>query len=384
MKNSKFKIKNRKVILGASAEANFSGGSPSPLPSPPGEGEGSSAIGASYGKRRAGTIKNEKVKNQNKKIEKVRRGGGPGLMKKVRANAAWNGLSREKRATLEQWLFEERLSYNAALERASTELGFTGSRTSLRRFYERAKSERLLSGLTETGEVARTVEKSDVSVDRLRNAGLKLAAEMFLRQVAGSPENTKEWAPLAKLLLQAEKNDSWRKIKEEENGIRQRTLDFARVKYQYNTMAHALKALPQLKEIERANMDPEVREFEDNKHINNLRRGMFGDAIPDLLPETPEERDHPEILRAREQAAYEKQMGIFAREQEERMREWAEMRAKTKVTEGATAVPGQDAVQKQEEEEEQRFREEDARDGADPVEGERPVAAGAYYPGGGK
>jgi hypothetical protein len=129
-----------------------------------------------------------------------RKGGAAGLLKKVRGNAAWNGLSREKRATLEHWLFEDRLSYDAALERAKKELGFTGSRTSLRRFYERMRSERLLSGLTDTGAVARTVEQSDVSVERLRNAGLKLAAEMFLRTVASTPENTKEWAPLAKLL----------------------------------------------------------------------------------------------------------------------------------------------------------------------------------------
>ncbi len=72
--------------------------------------------------------------------------GGPGLLKKVKANAAWNGLSRTQRATLEEWLFEEGLSYNAALERAKTELGFTGSKTSLRRFYERARSDAVVSG----------------------------------------------------------------------------------------------------------------------------------------------------------------------------------------------------------------------------------------------
>jgi hypothetical protein len=322
-------------------------------------------------------------------------------MKKVRGNAAWNGLSREKRATLEQWLFEEGMSYNTALERAKSELGFRGSRTSLRRFYERTRSERLLSGLTDTGNVARTVEKSDVSVERLRNAGLKLAAEMFLRQVATSPQNTKEWAPLAKLLLQAEKNESWRRIKEEENGIRQRALDFARVKYQYNTMAHALKALPELRQMEEANKDPEVRELEENKRINDLRRMLFGNVLPDLLPETEEEKAHPEILKAREKEGYERQMAKFARKREEREREWAEMRAKTKVTEGAAvALARAEDEHEEEQEQEKRFREEDERDGSEPDgkedehghehehededEKEGTNDAGGYYPGGGK
>ena len=334
-------------------------------------------------------MKTESIKKKKLKIknDKPGRGAEPGLMKKVRGNAAWNGLSREKRATLEHWLFEDRLSYDVALERAKNELGFTGSRTSLRRFYERTRAERLLSGLADTGNLAATVEKSDVSVERLRNAGLKLAAEMFLRQVASTPENTKEWAPLAKLLLQAEKNESWRRIKEEENGIRQRTLEFARVKFQYNTMAHALEALPELKELERANKDPEVLEFEENKRINALRRRLFGDTVPDVLPVTPEEKAHPEILKQRERDAYDRMMANLARDQEEREREWADMRAKTKVTQGAIVGNGMAAAQANAAEEERRIREQDARDGSGPEWKEEGTSgsqadAGAYYPGG--
>jgi len=317
-------------------------------------------------------------------------------MKKVRGNASWNGLSREKRATLMQWLFEERLSFNMALERAKTELGFTGSRTSLRRFYHRTRDERLLSGLTETGEVARTVEKSDVSVERLRNAGLKLAAEMFLRQVATSPENTKEWAPLAKLLLQAEKNDSWRRIKEEENGIRQRTLDFARVKYHYNVMAHAQQMLPELKELERANQDPTVTLLESNKAINDVRRGMFGEVLPDLLPETEEELAHPEIIVARFEEGKRQRSAQHAREYQERQREQQEqqrLREMEQIKVKLAAEPKKPAADRDEEggshwteteEERERWAREDANDGARPEADDKEVA---YYPrekGGGK
>ncbi len=238
-----------------------------------------------------GVVGTEKEKEEGR-MQKKRR-GGPGLLKKVKANAAWNGLSRTQRATLEEWLFEEGLSYNAALERAKSELGFTGSKTSLRRFYERARSERLLSGLVDTGNLARTVEKSDVSVERLRNAGLKLAAEMFLRSVAASPENMKEWAPLAKLLLQAERNESWRRIKEEENEIRKRALELARERFQYAVTEKARKEAPEPEETE-------MSELEENKMVNNIRRGMFGENIPGVLPETEYELAHPEILEARE------------------------------------------------------------------------------------
>ena len=119
-------------------------------------------------------MKTIKVKNQNKdsRNERVENAGdaraktpksrpAAGLMRKTRSNASWNGLSREQRGKLEEWLFEERLGFKAALERAKTELGYAGSQTSLRRFYERMKTERMLSSLTDTGRLAETVEKSE-------------------------------------------------------------------------------------------------------------------------------------------------------------------------------------------------------------------------------
>ncbi len=285
-----------------------------------------------------------------------------GLMKKVRGNAAWNGLSGTQRATLEHWLFEERLSYNVALERAKAELGFTGSKSSLRRFYERARSERLLSGLTDTGNLARTVEESDVSVERLRNAGLKLAAEMFLRSVASAPENAKEWVPLAKLLLQAERNESWRRIKDTENGIRERALELARARFQYATIDRAMKALPQLNELKQARQDPEVSELEENKMVNDIRRHLFGAVLPELLPETPEELAHPEVLRAKEKAIFDKYNTKEAREKSDAIRR---------------ERLGIQTEEKNEEEDESEDEDEPIQN--EDEKGEEP---GAYYPGG--
>jgi hypothetical protein len=303
-----------------------------------------------------------------------------GLLKKVRSNATWNGLSGEKRATLEHWLFEEGLSYNAALERAKSELGFKGSKSSLRRFYEHARSERLLSGLTYTGNLARTVEESDVSVERLRSAGLKLAAEMFLRTVASAPGNTKEWAPLAKLLLQAERNESWRRIKEEENEIRERSLELARERFQYATINRAMKALPELNELDEARRDPELTELEENKRINDIRRGMFGPNIPGVLPETPEELAHPEILKAKEKEAWARQMAIYARQREERERE--EKAIKNEKLKVQNTEERSDGVLVENGPAQDGGKNEDERVVTEPEE--RPVEEGVYYPGGGK
>jgi hypothetical protein len=312
-------------------------------------------------------MKNTKSKNQNVEAGTVRKTGAA-LLKKTRADAAWNGLSRTQQATLEHWLFEERLSYNAALERAKSELGFTGSKSSLRRFYERARSERLLSGLADTGNLARTVEASDVSVEQLRNAGFKLAAEMFLRQVASAPENAKEWAPLAKLLLLAERNESWRRIKEEENRLRERALELARERFQYATTAKAMKALPEPEE-------PEMTELEENKMVNDMRRHLFGAVLPELLPETPEELANPAVLRAREKAIFEKYNGKNARERQERERE--RMREE--------AIQNEQLKVQNEAKNDAEGGEQDVTDGAEPeAASEQPVEEGVYYPGGGK
>jgi hypothetical protein len=311
---------------------------------------------------------------------------GAGLMKKVRGNAAWNGLSREKRATLAKWLFEDRLTYDEALERAQKELGFAGSRTSLRRFYYRTRDERLLSGLADAGALAQTVEESGVGTEQLREAGLKLAAEVFLRQVASEPENLKEWAPLAKLLLQAERNESWRRVKDEENRLKDRALEFARMKYHYDIVTEAQHALPELTELGRANGDPATQRLEANKKINDVRRRLFGPVIPELLPETEEEQAHPEIIEARYQAGLRKIEAQFAREHWQRKKEYEAERVHLKVAAPLNPPEKDDdwAVEEDEMKTGNQTAEEDRLEAAWDKEkdGSEPESEGGYYPAG--
>ena len=64
-------------------------------------------------------------------------------MAKLKSHAKWNGLSKKQRETLEEWLFEEKMGFAKAWERAKKELGFTGSVSSLRRYYGRTQEERM-------------------------------------------------------------------------------------------------------------------------------------------------------------------------------------------------------------------------------------------------
>jgi hypothetical protein len=249
-------------------------------------------------------------------------------MTKSKSHAKWNGLSKQQQVKLTDWLFEEKMSYMRAWERAKKELGFKGSLSSLKRFYKRTSEERMLAGFAESARVMASVNSAPVSAEALWNAGMKLAAQVFFRKVTERPDELKEWLPLAKLLAQNEKNEGWQAVKEEENDIRRATLQFARVRHQYDTMGEALKALPELQDLREAQQDEEMTVYEKNKRLNDVRRQMFGDVIPELLPENEEEAANPEIIVRRFQEGQRRQQEQYARDYEERQKEQAEEKAK--------------------------------------------------------
>ena len=210
-------------------------------------------------------------------------------MNKAGANASWHDLSAEARETLEGWLFDEGLNYVTALARAEKELGYVGSVSSLKRFYQRRAQERVLAGLGAAQSQAAEIEGTAGDAGQLRQAGFKVVAQLFLQQVTEAPEQTKRWGRTAKLLLQSEANDSRRRLKREENHLKRLALEFAREQYEYNALEEAYALLPELKKLERSRQDPAVTEFEYNKQTNLMRRRMFGYDLPDILPENAEE-----------------------------------------------------------------------------------------------
>ena len=68
-------------------------------------------------------------------------------MRKLRSDSTFNGLSAEQREQLLNWLFNDNLSYAAAVERVKKEFGIATSLWSVRRFYCHAAEERSVGNL---------------------------------------------------------------------------------------------------------------------------------------------------------------------------------------------------------------------------------------------
>ena len=128
-------------------------------------------------------------------------------MSKLRSDSKWNGLSAEQRETLEGWLFEEKISYREALERAKTEFGITASFRSLAFFYQRLARERMQGELEETLALAKDVEGSPANWDDLAAAAQTLLAKRMVQLAVESPDNVRELVSLGRILVATEAQD---------------------------------------------------------------------------------------------------------------------------------------------------------------------------------
>src|SRR5579864_7399003 len=68
-------------------------------------------------------------------------------MRKLRSDSTFNGLSAGQREQLLNWLFNDNLSYAAAVERVKQEFGITASLTAMGRFYRHSADERSVGNL---------------------------------------------------------------------------------------------------------------------------------------------------------------------------------------------------------------------------------------------
>ena len=239
-------------------------------------------------------------------------------MKKVRANALWNELSDEQRETLDKWLFGERLGYAVAWQRAQKELGFKGSKTSLHRYFARREKERVLTEFTELRDGVAAIRSAPEDATSLRAAAMKVLGQFLLQQVRRAPDKVKEWAPVADLMVRNEYNEIVREAKAREHQMRRDAMAFAKEKFQFDMIEHAVKALPQLRELEEARKDPDLKEYEENAMVNRLRREMFG-VVWEAFPESAKEEE--EMLAARRERQAQKQREEEARGKRERITE---------------------------------------------------------------
>jgi hypothetical protein len=230
------------------------------------------------------------------------------IMQKPKSNARWSALSLEKQQTLDKWLFEENLSYAAIFHRAQTELGFKGHISSLKRYFLRRRKERVTREFKDLREELVAISEAPANADSFRQASMKLMGTFLFQQLRRSPENVKEWAAVAKLMVQNDYNELLRETKEGEFNLRRElkakdhkirrelkaqdlelkseTLDFLREKFQFDMIDRAVHALPELQKLKEAMDDPDTSRYRHNPHWNEARYAMFGGR-----PETPPENE---------------------------------------------------------------------------------------------
>src|SRR5271156_6637257 len=205
-------------------------------------------------------------------------------MRKTKSDALWNELSAEQRKTLDQWVFEEKMSYAAAWSRARAEVGFKGSLASLKRYFARRQQERTLEHFEDLQEDLADINGAPGNAAALQDASNKLISLYLFRRLQAAPEKVEEWAPLANLMMKKDYND----VVRDANRVRQQTMELAREKFEADIIEKAMKALPQLKELAEAKKDPQTKRYEQNARWNRVRKLMFGPGL-EVQPESAQE-----------------------------------------------------------------------------------------------
>lgn len=210
-------------------------------------------------------------------------------MKKIRSDASWAELPAEHLKKLDNWLFDEGLSYADALPKAQSEIGFKGSLASLKRYYQCRSKERVME---------QAAQESPGDVNALRVANIKMAGVYAYQQLLEAPEDVKKWGPALKLMVDNDHNEALRELRSEAHEIRREALAFAKEKYHCELIERAMRALPALLELREARKDPNLKRYEHNARWNKARVMMFGSGSQ-VLPENAKEET--EMLTARKE-----------------------------------------------------------------------------------
>jgi hypothetical protein len=125
-------------------------------------------------------------------------------MRKLREDSTWNRLSRERRETLEGWLFDENLGYEETLARVKEQFGLEATVSSLGRYYRRRARERQAGELVEAQASAAAVEALPIQTDVLRAAAIKLVAKAAVKLASERPGEVESLVSLTRLLLESE------------------------------------------------------------------------------------------------------------------------------------------------------------------------------------
>ena len=123
-----------------------------------------------------------------------------GLLRKVRSDAKWKGLSKEQCERLEEWLFEDNISYKTVAKRLKGEFGLEASKASVGRFYRHRAKVRQGMELLEAQVASDNLGVMPARTEDLRETTVKLLA-------MEKPEEQDELLQVMRLLLASEENE---------------------------------------------------------------------------------------------------------------------------------------------------------------------------------
>ncbi len=177
---------------------------------------------------------------------------------KIRSDSIWNSLPPERRKIFEGWLFEERVSYAAARERAHTEWGVEGSLASVGRFYRRIARERVVDDFAELSDTSAQVDGAEGKLEGMRASAMKVLSMQLLEKAVERGE-VKDLALLGRVLTQSEERE-----------IQRGRLALAREKFEYKA---SKAALTQLTLLDKIRQEEEARE---EARIQEIKLSVFG------------------------------------------------------------------------------------------------------------
>jgi hypothetical protein len=127
-------------------------------------------------------------------------------MKKLRSDALWHTFTLDQQKQIEQWLFDDHLSYQQTRERMKTELGLTCALSTMHQIHRYLSDLRADSAFLNAHDLADHVVDSGVRLEKLRSASELLLASRFLQTVTAKAP-VQEIATLGRLMLQHQSRD---------------------------------------------------------------------------------------------------------------------------------------------------------------------------------
>jgi hypothetical protein len=181
---------------------------------------------------------------------------------RMRVDSTFSRLTAEQRDKLDEWLFEERITYAEILPRIAKEFGITASRSALGRYCLVRQEERAMEDLAGADRTTKTVNGMPVKVANLRESSMKLIGRRLqLGAIQGA--EVRDVASLAKVLLESER---WE--------IQRERLALARERFQFDAAEAALAEIPRVSEM----TEEEVKK--EKARVQGIIRSIFGTDLP--------------------------------------------------------------------------------------------------------